>query len=769
MSDYTDCIPILPEQRDTTDFELEFLTDHVPGGMFSCLFDTPLTLLQMNGGFFSLLGFTREEIRQCFQDSFWGIIDPRDRQRAMEEVRRQLALGPDKEIEYRITRKDGTTIWVLDKGRLFHSEGGPDYFCCILVDITRSKELESRLRLSLERHQIIMDQANDVIFEWDLIADRLEFSPNWDKNFGIHPITEHISIYIPNAPHIHPEDRAFFGSLMNRIRQGEHYVEGEVRFQKSQGDYLWCRMRITGLQDESGRTCKGVGVISDIDAEKRNAQRLMDSAQRDTLTKLYNRGAIQERISAFFATAQPAARCALLIIDLDNFKQINDTMGHLAGDALLTEIARTLLRQFRTEDLVGRIGGDEFLVFLSDLPSFALAEERARQTIAALQAINLKELGAGAVTCSIGVACAPECGQTYHALFGCADQALYQAKRQGKNCSFTFDPKDPSDLLGCRSPQCVSAVGARIDSDAGIKSVSGHLVEYIFHILYTAMDMESAVQTILEIVGRQFDVSRTYIFENTEDDRHCCNTFEWCNEGVAPERENLKLVSYEEDLDGNYHTNFNEEGVFYCRDIRELRPSHYAVLAPQGIKSILQCAIYDGGRFRGYVGFDECRTNRFWNQEQIATISFISKIVSIFLLKQRAQSSAEQNAHAMETILDSQNAWIYIIRPSTFELLYINRKTLELVPTARVGMRCHECYFDNPVPCDFCPAKCFNETCSAASKEIYNPKLNVWTSTDACTIDWRGERCALLTCHDITRFKQRLEAGEADCGQTKGL
>lgn len=82
--------------------------------------------------------------------------------------------------------------------------------------------------------------------------------------------------------------------------------------------------------------------------------------------------------------------------------------------------------------------------------------------------------------------------------------------------------------------------------------------------------MEAAVSAILEIVGRQFNVSRAYIFENTEDDRYCSNTFEWCNAGVKEEIDNLKHVSYEADLGGNYVANFNEDGIFYCRDILEL-------------------------------------------------------------------------------------------------------------------------------------------------------------------------------------------------------
>ena len=203
-------------------------------------------------------------------------------------------------------------------------------------------------------------------------------------------------------------------------------------------------------------------------------------------------------------------------------------------------------------------------------------------------------------------------------------------------------------------------------------------------------------------------MSRAYIFENSEDDTHCANTFEWCNDGVAPEIQNLSHVSYETDLGGSYLDNFDENGVFYCRDIASLPKAQFEVLAPQGIKSMLQCAIRDNGRFKGYVGFDECRNNRFWTQEQIAALSFISEILSTFLLKKRAQDRVEQSAAAMKTVLDNQNSWIYVIEPGTCRLLYINQKTKDLVPSSEVGMYCYEAFFDRTFEPVFYRFKYFN-------------------------------------------------------------
>ena len=106
------------------------------------------------------------------------------------------------------------------------------------------------------------------------------------------------------------------------------------------------------------------------------------------------------------------------------------------------------------------------------------------------------------------------------------------------------------------------------------------------------------------MAGRKYNVSRVYIFEDSEDGTWCKNTFEWCNDGIEPVIDSLQHVSYE-GLGHNYQENFDENGIFYCRDISSLPKEQYNLLAAQGIRALLQCAIRDGGKFAGFVGFED--------------------------------------------------------------------------------------------------------------------------------------------------------------------
>lgn len=145
--------------------EVHLMSSEIPGGIFRCYTDTGWTILDVSRGFLNLFGYTTEDIQRKFQNKFLEMIDPRDRAAVMESLLRQSGTGKDHRLEYRVKHCNGQTLWILEQGRLTRQIGEPDTYCCILADITESKNLEEKLRLSLERHQIIMDQTDDIIIE----------------------------------------------------------------------------------------------------------------------------------------------------------------------------------------------------------------------------------------------------------------------------------------------------------------------------------------------------------------------------------------------------------------------------------------------------------------------------------------------------------------------------------------------------------------------------------------------------------------------------
>lgn len=360
-------------------------------------------------------------------------------------------------------------------------------------------------------------------------------------------------------------------------------------------------------------------------------EKLRHKAEKDTLTGVYNRETMKQQLQSYLIE-NPKTVNALIMVDTDNFKQINDTHGHITGDLVLSEMAAGMKRNVRKDDLVGRIGGDEFTIFLKNISSATTAMDKAEELLAMFQQLFSNEKKPIAVTCSMGIAMYPRDGESFQELYECADKALYQAKQRGKNGCCMYD----DSLLQNQEYLQNSSLGAAIDSEQNYAESQDNLARYVFRILYHYEHLDEAVNLVLEIVGKQFDVSRSYIFENTRDGSHGFNTYEWCNEGISSEMKQLQNVNYKEL--GDYEALFQEDHIFYCRDIQSLSPTLVELFESQGIHSTLQCAFYDNGIFRGFIGFDECTGSRFWTREEVSSLTLISQILATFLKLNRMEA-----------------------------------------------------------------------------------------------------------------------------------
>lgn len=718
-------------------------------GFQQCLNDRYFTIINVNDGYISLFGYSKDDLEQRFHNHFIELIHPDDQNRVRRQFLKQQSSRNFIELEYRVPTKDGRTIWVLDKSQLFTGSDGMEYINCVLMDISLTKAEQERLRLTMERHQIIINQTNDIIFEWDIPQDKLYISKNWIKTFGYTPITENISSQIPHASRIIPEDMPHFLRLREDTLAGRPYGEIELRIANSDGQYKWCRIRATTQFNDVGQPIKAVGVILDIDSEKRRTQDLLERAERDNLTHLYNKNAARRRIEGLIAELKAPETSAMMIIDLDNFKNINDNFGHMFGDAVLIETATQLKKVFHAQDIVARIGGDEFLVFIHHLSAPDQLPIKAGQMVSSIKEILAEQLGKFPLSCSAGAACCPKDASTFQELYQCCDQALYSAKAKGKNQYVLYNGQSMSNVFGMGLHD-LTAANTRIDSDETLDPETAAIMQQVSRHLYQAEDIVAAIRSALEMIGRKYDVSRAYIFEESEDGSYCRNTFEWCSEGIPSQIDVLQHVSYSHI--GNYYENFDENGIFYCSDIARLPKVQYEDLAAQGIKSLLQCAICSNGQRVGFVGFDDCTGKRLWRQSQIQALTVLAELLSTSLLKMRAQEDLAQATRDLHTLLDTQNSWIYVIDPDTFQLLYINAKTKELAPDARTGMCCHKAFFQKDSPCSPCPAKDIRKTINN-TLEICNPYLKVWSIADASLIRWSGKDSCLLSCHDITPYK----------------
>lgn len=245
-------------------------------------------------------------------------------------------------------------------------------------------------------------------------------------------IQEHV------AQIVYQEDAREVSDILScdRLKE-EFYSKGKNQFsleyrRRTDHGYSWCVANVYLTELPESHELNAVVVSHNNEEKKKKELELLYKAERDQLTGLYNRAASERNINASLSIGARDMKSAFLLIDLDNFKEINDTMGHVQGDLVLREVAEILRSSFRKTDIVGRLGGDEFIVLMRDIKSQENVRSSAEKLLGLLRRTYKREGREVSISGSIGIAMVPECGRKFKHLYDCADQALYSVKYAGK-------------------------------------------------------------------------------------------------------------------------------------------------------------------------------------------------------------------------------------------------------------------------------------------------------------------------------------------------
>lgn len=288
----------------------------------------------------------------------------------------------------------------------------------------------SKLAVERLRYSTLAEFKDTLIFEYDCRDDSMEFTSNALETLELDNLRlEHVTDMVNTFPVFHPGDmenvrRALWGTESMEPDEIEH---DRIRLKRRDGSYSWYRSQYKAVFGAEGRPVRLIGTLTDISAQIDREIELRNQAQQDPLTGVYNRAGVK----LINARLEQISRGVLFMLDLDDFKSVNDTYGHAAGDRLLMAIGGILRETFRTDDIVARVGGDEFVVFLSGSDSRATAEQKGQELLERVRQLRVDGV-ATQVTVSVGAASAPDHGRTYEALSVVADEALYHIKNSGK-------------------------------------------------------------------------------------------------------------------------------------------------------------------------------------------------------------------------------------------------------------------------------------------------------------------------------------------------
>lgn len=646
----------------------------------------------------------------------------------------------------------GSYRWVqIDYTTVFDNGGRPVKAIGLSHEVTKERNAQMRyIQEKKYRESIVSDAI--FAYEIDVTNNRLvDGNKQWLQSLEIE-CSDSFDHLIQTAASRVPEqyqhillDALNRDALLRAFAEEKYEVSCEYPRVTPDDRLVWVCTTVNLIQEPTKGDICGFIYIKDINEQKHKELALKKRAEHDPLTGLFNRDAAKTRIDEALARGGGNTG-ALLMIDLDDFKLINDTFGHAFGDAVLSELANKLRRAVREEDIVARIGGDEMMIFLRNPKGRRAVCQKADSICRALNTAFSSGDARCVLSGSVGIAFAPQDGDNLAELYHKADVALYNAKRRGKGRCVTFE-----DSL---SLEAMEETHRRTEIEKGFeKSFSENITAYIFKILFETSDLDISVVSVLELLSRHYNAHHGYLFVHDDQNNTQSMYYEWCDKDVAPQKEWMQNLNSSEMLD--FHTKFDKDGIYSVSDISQAPPKMRTFLERIGAKSVIQCSLGKKG-VKGYIGVDDFKNNRVFTDEERRDIQFSAQIIGTFLSEKRSEQQRERYIQSLRAVLDSTQSYIYVVERETNTLHFINEQTRGRYPDAEVGQLCYRVLFGRSAPCANCMLwELGSDLSDRVSKEIYLARIERWIEATAVWVDWPdGRRYCLVNCVDITKYKK---------------
>lgn len=505
---------------DYADFEMRL--DHVE--MTNCkdfIYEMPVGVAIVRGGnkfqlevvnkeFLRPEGYLREELLDA-QHSYIDYIYQDDVDKFEDAIDRCRTQKTTEVLELRLRTKDGDVHWEMIQCKLYGYRDAVPYYILTSWDINQRKGLEEDLKLLDEKYRMLEEVTDEFTFEYDVTLDRFRVPQHYYINGKVSDLKKQYMSRDEVMADIYKGDRPKYEEALREAMQSEQTGSIDYRLnvasKQKKPQYVWYRTVYRSIMGEEGKIERIIGRNYDVSSDHRIQEELSAEMRLDPLTRILNKVAALEEVDRIIQQ-NPENTHVLFLIDVDDFKQINDNFGHTVGDTVILDVAQVIREQFSEDDIVARVGGDEFLAFMKNT-TVEQAGERAKNLC---QAATKRLIGDEAiinVTLSIGLAVCREDGEDYETLFHMADRAMYQTKSNGKN-GYSFVEKNQLPVGATREK--------RVDGDTSRgQDADREFLHFAFSLLSHARDINGSLNVLLEQIGKKYGLDSVSVFEHLED------------------------------------------------------------------------------------------------------------------------------------------------------------------------------------------------------------------------------------------------------------
>jgi len=413
----------------------ENLLQTMPGGIAMLALDDMLTILYATDNLFQMIRGDADRTGGRRPESLLRMVYSADiiyvtQQIAAQKNRKDNSLS----INFRSLQQDGSMKWIMINGNRTEesyqsgSKSVPVY-SCVATDITGLMVEYKKLEQKNDYQRVIAELSRDLFFEYEIASDSLTFTELYREIVGGNPVITGFRNKLNKSSKIHADERAVVAEMYNSLMSGRKQVRFELRLMTKKGGYGWYTCYASIIHDENRNPYKVVGKLSTSRSLPAQIQTQQPEPVLDPLTQVYSKVTAEAMIKEALADQKKDALGALLIIDIRNYKGLDELMKAIRGENLLARIGNMLHNKFRLTDIIGRTGVSEFVVYLKDLPSDKIAYEIADSLCADISGLYPYSNTKNGVYASIGIAFAKGEGHQYQTLYANANTALVMAKK----------------------------------------------------------------------------------------------------------------------------------------------------------------------------------------------------------------------------------------------------------------------------------------------------------------------------------------------------
>ncbi len=727
-----------------TDLSIEnfgSMIDHVIAGI--CFFeyeDGKFTPIYINEGFFRMLGYSRIEGMK-YLERIDMVIIPEDMQVFHQAIADVLKDDGVVDVEFRTVTGSGGLRWLHVRGNLYAREGKKNTIVTVIEDVTERKNVEEELQRQAERLHILSEAEGEKILDYNAKTDVMIIKSSGEYGVGGEEIyNKYLEKF--NASTIYEEDVAYYRAVIGSLLKSPKHDTIEFRIKRFDKDFTWYQANLTSLLGAEGYVTRIVGRMININDKKIKEMELLLRAEKDALTGLYNQGAAEQLIHNAIEDSGDNTLNALMIIDLDNFKEANDLIGHAQGDKLLEETAEKLSEIFRGGDIIGRIGGDEFIVYVKNLNTISDADVMASNIVNSVNYMLDFEEKPIHVTCSVGVAVFPYHGKEYEELFKKADRAVYTAKANGK-CDYRIYDAASTVVYHANRKNGYN-LNKGMEGD-------GNIEDQVMQILFEDRVLESALKSAIELMTARYHFHRGYVCGN--DSLPISRTVQFSEVGYETGREAEEHYELKRVVNEILYASFPSVSIIHDYDLT-LDELH-DFFQSEGIKSMLFYPLTSKGEFQGAIVLENhVDVQMELKKSEIEEIRSMLRIMEAHILQIGLMDRLQDFVTQIE-IFDNLDSFVYVVNPDTYELSFINKKVLMDSPNVKIGDICYKALQNKEEPCENCILRNLDKQDShcRCTEELFNYSLRCWTRCSASWLECKEENgLALLNSIDISEY-----------------